>query len=274
MNDLQTIAVDAATTTGAAALAAGPPGPERSAPPVVELLPRFSLHHEGAELALTSRAERIVCFLAVEGGPVRRSVLAGTLWPEVTSDRAFASLRSALWSLPRMDPPLITATARSVALGAHVQTDLGTAIKEARRLVTDPADVTDPAASLRLLGHGLLVEWAEEWILIEQERFRQLRMHALEALCRELSRQGRHALAVEAGLQAVACEPLRESAHCLLMAAHLEEGNRCEAINQYRMCARLLHEELALEPSAPMRAMLRRATAPEIDLRDAVVTTG
>jgi DNA-binding SARP family transcriptional activator len=69
-------------------------------------------------------------------------------------------------------------------------------------------------------------------VLVERERFRQLRLHALEALCRRLTGDGLHAEAVDAGIAAIAAEPLRESAHRALMSAHVAEGNRGEAMRQ------------------------------------------
>jgi len=113
--------------------------------------------------------------------------------------------------------------------------------------------------TLTMLSQELLNDWSESWILIEQERYHQLRLHALEALGELLTRTGRHAQAVAAAMEALACDPLRETAHRLLMTAHLAEGNRKEAINAFDRCARLLREELGLDPSPEMTQLLRRA---------------
>jgi DNA-binding SARP family transcriptional activator len=47
----------------------------------------------------------------------------------------------------------------------------------------------------------------------------------------------------------MAAEPLRESAHRALIRVHLADGNAGEAIRQYRLCRRLLHERLGIEPT-------------------------
>jgi len=91
---------------------------------------------------------------------------------------------------------------------------------------------------------------------MERERYRQLRMHALEILCVRLSGAGRHGEAVEAGLAAVSGEPLRESAHRVLIGAHLAEGNRCEAIRQFDRYRGVLQRELGLEPSPEIAALI------------------
>ena len=98
----------------------------------------------------------------------------------------------------------------------------------------------------------ILPDWYEDWVLIEREHFRQLRLHALEALCVELTAAGRFAEAAEAGLAAVEGEPLRESAHRALIGTYLAEGNPGEAIRQYQFFGRCLQDQLGLEPSELM----------------------
>ena len=82
-------------------------------------------------------------------------------------------------------------------------------------------------------------------------------VHALEAQCRRLTETRRFGAAVQAGLAAVAGEPLRESAHRTLIHAHLAEGNPGEAVRQYHLYRRLLAGELAIEPSAAIRELVR-----------------
>lgn len=45
-------------------------------------------------------------------------------------------------------------------------------------------------------------------------------------------------------LTVIADEPLRESAHGLLIEIHLSEGNTSEALRQFEICAELLWREL------------------------------
>jgi DNA-binding SARP family transcriptional activator len=77
----------------------------------------------------------------------------------------------------------------------------------------------------------------------------------LESLCERLVEARRFDPAVQAGLAAVAADPLRESAHRVLIAAYLAEGNPGPALRQFESFRRLLEDEVGLEPSAPMRAL-------------------
>ncbi len=103
--------------------------------------------------------------------------------------------------------------------------------------------------------------WYEDWLVFERERFRQLQLHALEALSRLLAASGRFAEAVESGLAAVAAEPLRESAHRCLINAYLAEGNAGEAIRQFVRYRDLLRAELDLAPSEQMELLFDGSTA-------------
>jgi DNA-binding SARP family transcriptional activator len=101
----------------------------------------------------------------------------------------------------------------------------------------------------------LLPACYDEWVLTERERFRQLRLHALEALCDRLTARGRYGEAIDAGLAAVCAEPLRESGHRAVIKAHLAEGNNAEARRQYETYRKVLRDELGVEPSPGLRDM-------------------
>lgn len=112
-----------------------------------------------------------------------------------------------------------------------------------------------------MLDHDLLPTWDEQWLVIERERQRQLRMHALEALSGSLCDARRYPEAITAALAAVRAEPLRESSQRALIAAHAGEGNVSEAVRQLDAYRRLLDEELGIAPSAQLEAIVDRALA-------------
>ncbi len=58
-------------------------------------------------------------------------------------------------------------------------------------------------------------------MLLERERLRQLRLHALERAAEELSRRGEHGQALDAALSCVRLEPLRETGHAAVLRIHL-----------------------------------------------------
>jgi DNA-binding SARP family transcriptional activator len=221
------------------------------------LLDGFELSNEAGPLALPLPAQRLLAFLALRDRPVRRSYVACTLWIDSSEARAFGSLRSALWRLRRDGHALVDAVNGGLRLGADVSVDLSEATAAAHRVLDADGDIDDADRDLVTVGGELLPDWYDDWVLIERERFRQLRVHALERLCERLTSARKFTEAVEAGLAAVDGEPLRESAHRALIHAHLAEGNASDALRQYQIFRTLLRDRLGLEPSGQMDALVR-----------------
>lgn len=237
--------------------------------PRLSLLGGFDLTLGPDRLEPCTSVQRMLVYLAVRGRarPVQRRAVAQELWSQVPSSRAASSLRSALWRLPRPDGrELVRATSTTLALAPDVRVDLWAGLDRARaiRAGADPAPERDgdPAAGLT---SDLLPDWDEEWLLVEQESYRQTRLHALEDLCDRLRQDGRHFEALQAGLAAVRCEPLRESAHRRVIEVHLAEGNPSEALRQYSAFRRLLADELGLPPSPAIRQLVLHLLGRPVD---------
>ena len=222
--------------------------------PRLTLLGAFDLTVGGESVPLPMNGQRVLVFLALHGRSLLRPFVAGSLWLDSTEDRAAGSLRSALWRLNRRHR-FIETDGERLQLSASVAVDVDAAAAQARRLL-DPADAACPSPDDLLLSRDLLPDWYDDWVAVERERFRQLRVHALERLCDRLVEAERYGEAIEAGLAAMKSEPLRESAHRALVRAHLAEGNRNEALAQYRRFKELLHDELRLPPSPKMEALI------------------
>jgi DNA-binding SARP family transcriptional activator len=203
---------------------------------------------DGEEVPLPGSAQRLVAFVALHERPVLRPYAAGTLWLDWPETRAAGNLRSALWRIQRHAPELVSADSHMLRLGRCVRVDL----REAETLARAELAGDSTGAEPETLALDLLPDWYDDWVLLERERFRQLRLRALESRCDRLTAAGRLDEALEAGLLAVSGEPLRESAHRALVRLHLEEGNAAEALRQFRLCRRLLLEQLGVEPSPRM----------------------
>ncbi|WEO99325.1 BTAD domain-containing putative transcriptional regulator [Streptomyces sp. FXJ1.172] len=227
-------------------------------PPQLWLLGQFRLECDAKAVELCRNAQRVLAFVALRRR-VSRTVLAGTLWPEVTEDRARGSLRTTLWKLPRGDESLVRCSGDSLAAATALRVDVHSFTETALSVVEGCCPPPTAQLPPGLLGaDDLLPGWDEEWVLIERERLRQLRLHALDALAEVFVREGRPALALEAAWESVRSEPLRESAHRAAVSAHLAEGNLMEAVRHYRSFRRLLREELGVEPSPQFARMLSR----------------
>jgi DNA-binding SARP family transcriptional activator len=189
--------------------------------------------------------------------------VAGMLWPDVATERAHANQRASIWRLRPVSRPVLAVAPQHIGLSVGVAVDLPAAVSLARRLLDRSRqcnqDDLSPSAHSQLAEEMLPGCYDDDWVLLERERFHQLRIHALEALCDRLALAGRYGEAVDAGMAAVCAEPLRESAHGTLISAHIAEGNVCEARRQYEICRRLLTDELGIEPSESLRRLVGSA---------------
>lgn len=225
----------------------------------VAMLGQFRVVAHESELTLSGGSQRLLAFLALKSCWVKRALVAGTLWPDSSDGRAHASLRSALSRMEQTIRESVEITPAQLRLAQHVAVDLARSRALALRLLnpTDAASDADISpGSITSLSSDLLPDWYDDWLLWEREYVRQVRMHALEALCGRLTDLGRFAEAISAGLAAVAAEPLRESAHLALMRAHRAEGNRCEVLVVYHRLCLLLRDELGAKPSPRVEAFL------------------
>jgi DNA-binding SARP family transcriptional activator len=225
------------------------------------LLGRFELIHRGAIVPLAPASQRLLAYVALMGRRVRRDGVAGALWSGESEHRAHTNLRSAIARVGGRAPGVLFAAGGELALADTVSIDL----ERARRLALDmispiaTATLESAALSLSVLSAELLPGWYDDWVVNEAEIWRQLRLHALEALSQALTTAGRYAEAVVAAQAAVAGDPLRESAHAALIAAHLREGNQSEAVRTFERYRRRLQDELGLAPTAQIREALGHA---------------
>ncbi|MFC0505798.1 AfsR/SARP family transcriptional regulator [Micromonospora costi] len=226
----------------------------------LHLLGGFALLHDRTPVVVPRGLQRVIALIGLRPGATRCQ-LAGLLWPDAPEERALSSLRTALWRL-RQDPccPLATNT-DTVRLDPAVWLDVDELVGTATR-VREGACPRAAAGALAAGRHDLLPGWYDDWVLLERERLRQLRLHMLEQVAGQHLAAGRHGEALEAALEAMAAEPLRETPHRLVVRIHLAEGNAFEAVHAFYVYRDLLRRELRLEPSPAMCALLDDTLAP------------
>lgn len=224
---------------------------------VVRLLGGFGVSQGDHEVVLPSDAQRLLAFLALRKGRQSRSSVAGNLWSECSQDRAFCSLRSALWRLNRTTSELVRVDAYWVALADQVEVDVDALDAVADRACSAANAVPIRGWDRRPFTKELLPGWHDEWATVERERVRQVSLHTLEAMSDRLRNEGLFASAIQAALAAIDLDPLRESSHRCLIRIHFAEGNRSEAIRAYGEYSDLLRSELDIEPSPKIRELMR-----------------
>lgn len=206
---------------------------------------------------------RLVAYLSVHPRPQDRPGLAADLWPGVAGPAAQRLLDDALAGVDV--PGLIEGAdeaGSALSLAPGIDVDLAEAMTLIRALPAVPADVPIDTA---LLDQDILPGWTAPWIVVERERFRQLRLHAVEERSQRLLSAGRFADAVAMARATVTTAPSRESARRALIEAYLAQGDIAAAVAEYDQYQELLRSSVGpaasglegLLPPAPGWPVLR-----------------
>jgi DNA-binding SARP family transcriptional activator len=203
------------------------------------------------------RRERLlIAFLALQGSRHRCHV-AGVLWPEVDEHNARSSLRQSLHAVRRLAPGLVESDGDSLVLSPDLTSDIDD-LRDWCDLLErgDPISAGCATEGLRILdGPELMLGEFDDWVLLERERMQRAQTRALEMLARRLADAAPlHAIA--ACEVAARIEPLGEGPATTLVSLHLAIGNRVDAVRAYHAFKTRLWDEMHLEPSPKMTALL------------------
>ncbi|HUQ59943.1 AfsR/SARP family transcriptional regulator [Lentzea sp.] len=230
----------------------------------VVLLDGFKLTGGTGIITIPRGAERLLAFMAMRPRAVGRLLVANSLWADATEGHAYAALRSTLIRMNRTCRETLLVTPSSLELAPTVSVDLHDAQALAHRLLkAGPHAAVDLSVeAVATLSSELLPLWYDDWVLLEAEDWRQLRLHALEAVVAGLVEARRFGDATAAAGAVVRADPLRESAQTALIRVHLAEGNQSEAVHAFDRFSRLLHADLGLAPTLELRDLVEGRTGP------------
>lgn len=226
----------------------------------LRLLGGFGLEVDGQRIEMTPAAQRLLAFVALTPRGAERSYTAFQLWPEQSEERAKANLRSTLWRLSKAPADLIVATKTHLRLCPWVWVDVRHGLAELAAAGSDA--IVAASLPFQALDSDLLPDWYDDWLMIERERLRQLRLGSLEDAARASTAAGRFSQAVQLALATVSIDPLRESGHRLVIEAHLANGNRFDARRQYDTYTRLLRTQLGAAPSPQLARLVESVAEP------------
>lgn len=227
----------------------------------IRLLGHFEASTRGSPVSLPLQAQRVIAFLIISGVQVHRHELAGRLWPTTSEKRARGNLRTALWQIRTKASGAVRASRETVSLAGDVAVDY--------RLLLDTPTNAEPGGwatptMVARLRSDLLPGWDEEWLIVERERIRQLRLRRLEEFSQRCLDIGQTQEAISAAYAAIGIEPLRESAHLALIGAHMADGNRAEAVRQVQWVESYFEAELGMGPSAAFQQRTSNLKLPGI----------
>jgi DNA-binding SARP family transcriptional activator/CheY-like chemotaxis protein len=210
----------------------------------------------------TRKAEALVAYLALRADrPHRRDVLASLLWGDVSTSQARHSLRQALLRIRRAFsdvPQAVLVTEADLVAINRAPIDLDVATFDA---MATSASLEERGRAAALftgdLLEGLQLDEPrfDSWLASERGRLHQA---AVELMTEQLQ-AAMAADDTERGItiarDLLTLDPTQEPVHRALMRFYRRQGRPGDALQQYNQCARILQQELGVEPDRATRQL-------------------
>jgi DNA-binding SARP family transcriptional activator len=215
------------------------------------------------------KARLLLAYLAMEKGRMApRDVLIELFWPGTREERGANNLSIAIYQIRSRLMELLPDAGKAIVVrqGLYgldpelVEVDLWelrAAMEAARHALEQKDHVAVKDHLLNALGlcRGELLasDPYEEWTAEPRRTLNAAWQKALNWLAEEACSRQDWTGALDFGTQMLQRDACDESAHRLVMSAHLKMGNRSQALRQYLSCVETLREELGVEPSLETR---------------------
>lgn len=216
-------------------------------------------------MSLPPRVRLLAAYLFLrQGEKIPRSRLADLFWPEADTEKASASLRTALHTMrAAMDTvaagSVIEIRRDSVCIPESACCDVDAHRFEAtvRAALADGSTValSDLVAAMSLYADDLLsgIEFSsadlEDHLLSERQRYRDLYVGGLSSLVGLLKDSGLPHVALDYAVRWRSLDPLNEEACRALMELYASTGQPARVEDEYERCRALLAAEIGVSPS-------------------------
>jgi WD40 repeat protein/serine/threonine protein kinase len=243
--------------------------------------PAITLGVEPVKGFISSKSQALVYYLAATGQVHSRDVLAGLLWSEVPDSTAKRNLRDVLSNLRQLIDPYMLITRQTVSLNQEAPYTVDSEIfreKLSSAQYTRQPDFETNLGELESLREaialyngeflaGFYIPAAplfEEWLLGERELLNQELNRGLERLVTGYLARREFKTAIRFAQRWSSINPVHEQAHRYLMRLYTRDGNRSAALRQYHECARILKEELGVDPASETTTLYERIRSGEL----------
>lgn len=202
----------------------------------VYLFGHFRMESQTGPIQLpTRKVEALLAYLILNPNPHSRERLAALLWGDTTDARARASLRNAL-SIPRrkISPDLLLADRATVQLNPSfpLWVDALNFKSQVTSFLEAPSSERN-SVNLELYSDDLLVDFYEDWVLVERQDMQALYLKTMLEFTRQSRAASEYERAIQYAQQALVLDAANERAHQHLMFCYLALGKRSAALRQY-----------------------------------------
>ena len=241
----------------------------------VHLFGGFLLERGGVALPpIASRAGRsLFAYLMMHRDrPLNRELVAGTFWPELSEARARRRLSHTLWQIQDVvnTPSSSYLDVATDTLAFDGDSSYWLDVDEFdRQYATSSGSAEDiriatsyRASVLRtcveLYRGDFLAGFFDDWVVVEQDHYRQRYMTALSRLIEATKSAGAYEEALGYARRVTHHDPLSEEAHREVMRLCFLLGRTGDAVEQFRRCRSVLEEDLGADPSPATMELYER----------------
>lgn len=236
----------------------------------IHLLGGFRVEREGRPVPESARprpgAKTLVKLLAVEPGhSLHREQIQQCLWPEADPDAAHGRFRQMLHAARQaLEPERVRGAGSSylkLAAGVlslnveRVWIDVDAFTAEAERALARDDEQLLGGVVARYRGPMLPEDRYEDWAIERREALADLHLRCLLALATILEGRRRYQAAAERLQRVLVEDPTREDVHRRLMRLYVAAGSRHQALRQYQLCRKAVHEHLDMGPEPETEAL-------------------
>jgi DNA-binding SARP family transcriptional activator len=211
------------------------------------------------------RSRKVLSLLALltlrHGSELRRSWLAGMLWPDTPTHLALATLRRDLTDLRRALGPAASFLRSPTRDTLCLELPEGAADVVVFYAAMACGEIEALEKAVSLYRGPLLEGWEEEWVFEGRRACQEAFLGALETLARHALAGGAPGAAEQYLRRAVAVDPLRETAQRALMAALAAGGKDAAATVVYRELRDLLRREMNAQPDPETKRLFESIRA-------------
>ncbi len=242
------------------------------------LLGNFRVLTEKKQIQVEGKTQALLSCLALkQNDSVPREKLLDLLWPDRSASLAGSSLNSLVYSVHKLLGDELDGAAPIVCAegGYSLNTRAGMAVDVADfDALADAGDrelragrCPEAVAYYQQASgfyRGDLSVGVDLHAVIERERLRARYLNLLSHLADFAFSTGDYDLCLQHALRLLAHDPCREDAHRLVMRCYVRQGQRAQALRQFRLCETALRQEFDTVPEQETQSLFDRIrVAPE-----------
>lgn len=221
------------------------------------------------KLPFAGQTKRLFVYLAGHANvSLRRDHLLDELWADLPPSRAHSGLNTAIWRIKQGLKPYTGFAIQTLddLVRLTVESPARIDSYQLERAVTQlaigaplsPEDHDRLLTSVSLCRGPFLDGCSDHWVLPLREKFKALHIRALKLLMRDQAARGDYDAALDHGRAILELDGFREGTQREVIWLYALNGQRAQAIAQYHDLARLLDQELGIDPMPETVALYRK----------------